>query len=150
MAFVNGPYLAMAILCEKALQEQDGVMSVIRVVDRVLHTVAGPSAPESMPPLPINLVAVVSFKSGEARGRYAVKLRPETPSGLKKQEISLPVLFEGGEDRGVNVIVNISLQVQEEGLYWFDVLLDDVVVTRIPLRVVYHRFSLGGAAPPSQ
>ena len=30
-----GPYVCMALLCEKVLNEQDGVLSVIRVIDRI-------------------------------------------------------------------------------------------------------------------
>lgn len=31
----GGPFVAMAVLCERVLREQDGVMSVIRIVDSV-------------------------------------------------------------------------------------------------------------------
>jgi hypothetical protein len=30
----KGPYLAIAVICEKALHEQDGVISLIRIIDR--------------------------------------------------------------------------------------------------------------------
>ncbi len=141
----SGPYLAIAALCENVIEDKQGVLSLIRVVDRIISTVAGPSSPEKMPPVPINLIAVVSFKSGSARGTHTVKLRPEAPSGIRLEEISFPVLFEG-EDRGVNIIAHMGLLAQQEGLYWFDVLLDDVLVTRIPLRLVYQRLTIG---PPS-
>ena len=55
-------------------------------------------------------------------------------------QLSTPVLFEGDE-RGVNLFVNLNLQVKEEGLYWFDVLVEDAVMTRIQLRVMYQRVS---------
>ena len=31
----GGPYWATAVLCEKVLEEKDGVQSLIRVVDRI-------------------------------------------------------------------------------------------------------------------
>ena len=35
-----GPYITMATFCEKVLQEADGVLSVIRIIERVaLHNV---------------------------------------------------------------------------------------------------------------
>lgn len=56
-------------------------------------------------------------------------------------EFNIPVLFEG-EERGVNIFLNLNFQPkEEEGLYWFDVLLEGTVVTRIPLRVLYQRLS---------
>ncbi len=85
-----------------------------------------------------SLNAFISFKSGSARGRHTVKLRIETPSGLKLPEQLLPVLFEG-EDRGVNLMLGINIVVDQEGVYWFDVLLEDVLLTRIPLRILYQR-----------
>jgi hypothetical protein len=47
-------------------------------------------------------------------------------------------LFEG-EDRGVNLILNLNIVVDQEGVYWFNVLLEDQFVTRIPLRIFYQR-----------
>jgi hypothetical protein len=33
----GGPYLNAALLCEKVLQERDGVLSIIRIIDRAQH-----------------------------------------------------------------------------------------------------------------
>ncbi len=138
----RGPYLQIALICEKALQEQDGILSLIRIIDRVMITATGPTAPVEMPPSNVQVTLVLGFKSGEARGSHTVVVRPEAPSGLRMPEVSLPVLFEG-EDRGQNVILGLALQVEHQGLYWFDVLLDDALITRVPLRIVYQRLSFG-------
>ncbi len=134
----SGPYLAAALLCEKILEEKDGSVSIIRMIDRITLTTQAPSSPETLPPTPLNLSALISFKSGSARGRHTVKWRIETPSGLKLPDQLLPVLFEG-EDRGVNLFLNINMVVDQEGIYWFDVLLKDQLLTRIPLRILYQR-----------
>ena len=108
------------------------------MVDRVTLTTQAALSPETLPPITLKLNAFISFKSGSARGRHTVKLRIETPAGLKLPEQLLPVLFEG-EDRGVNLILGINIVVDQEGVYWFDVLLEDVLLTRIPLRILYQR-----------
>jgi hypothetical protein len=41
----GGPYIGAAFLCEKILQEKDGVLSAIRIVDRITHSAVGPEAP---------------------------------------------------------------------------------------------------------
>ncbi|MBI4319043.1 MAG: hypothetical protein HY675_11185 [Chloroflexi bacterium] len=146
MANETGPYLQVAVLCEKVLQEASGVLSLIRIIDRITHTSMGPGVLEEMPVVPINVFAVVSLKSGSARGRHTLTLRPEDPSGMKLPEVSQSILFEG-EDRGVNFVANIALQAKYEGLYWFDVLLDGQVWTRMPLRVMYQQVSLGTPPP---
>lgn len=134
----EGPYLIAAIICEKILQEKDETISLIRMVDRIVVTTNATGSPEAMPPVAMNLAALISFKSGSARGRYIVKWRTETPSGNRLPEQLLPILFEG-DDRGVNLILSLNMIAEQEGVYWFEVLLEEQLFTRIPLRVLYQR-----------
>ncbi len=74
MPRTGGPYLVHAAICEKVLQEPDGVLSLIRVIDRVtvnLQTtsVSGIEAPVLPQPLPFLLTFAVSFKSGTSEVR---------------------------------------------------------------------------------
>ena len=138
----NGPYLTAALLCEKVLQEKDGILSAIRIVDRIIATAQGSQPPEQMPPVPVNITALLMLKSGEARGSYTVKIQPVAPSGFRSTEVSWPIFLEG-EDRGANVVLQIVFQATEEGVYWFEVNLKEELLTRIPLRVVYQRLSIG-------
>ena len=124
----------MAVLCEKVLQEKDGVLSLVRIVDRFITHGETPE----MPPKVIDATLVVVFKSGSASGKHIIKIRLEKPSGLVMPAREYPVLFEG-EDRGVGIVSQMSLVLDEEGLYWIDVLFEESVVTRIPLRVLYQR-----------
>lgn len=140
----GGPYVGVAIFCEKILKEADGVMSLIRVVDRITFSVPT----EGAAPAAYPLVAVVMFKSGDARGTYTVALRSTGPSGQPLGTIEAPVLFEGA-DRGVTVALQFAFQPAEEGLHWFDVLVGDHQFTRIPLRAVYRRVSVTGVGPAS-
>ena len=105
-----------------------------------------------MPPFPVNLTVVIVLKSGSARGRHSIRLTVEAPSGEQlPQEASMPVLLEG-EERGVNLLLNLGFQAELEGLYWFNVHFgtQDVLLTRIPLRVVYQPQRLGASAEPSE
>jgi uncharacterized protein DUF6941 len=143
----GGPYLQTAVLCEKVLHEQDGVLSLIRVVDRIVSSAVGPEPPAEMPPVAVNLTAVILLKSGSARGRHQVRIVLEAPSGQDVgPEVHLPVLLEG-EDRGVNLVVNLGFQAEDEGLYWFNVYFGDqgMLLTRIPLRIVYQPQRVGTA-----
>jgi hypothetical protein len=135
MPIQGGPYLQAALLCEKALQETDGVISLIRIVDR--WTVSGPS--EDMPQTAIQATMVLMFKSGFHRGPGRLTITPTSPRDAPMPAIEVPVHFEGDEDRGVNVVLPMAFPVQESGVYWFDVALDGQTVSHIPLRVIYHR-----------
>lgn len=143
---VGGPYLKMAVLCEKILREADGVVSIIRVVDRITLSVAGPGAPTDMPAAPITLTLVLGFVSGFARGAYRVKVKLMSPSHQEVSTFELPMLLEG-DDRGAQMALQLGFQANEEGLYWFEVyLFEEGLVTKVPLRVVYQRLSVSRSA----
>jgi len=148
MPFETGPYLKAAVFCEKVLREADGVMSFIRVVDRVTITATGPDAPVTMPKTPYNITAVIALTSGQSRGRHEIRIEPEEPSGLKKPAFLATVQMEG-EDRGANVVLNMLFTFEMEGLYWFYVYLDDTLLTKMPFRMMYARMSTGTPKPPS-
>ena len=138
----GGPWLALAVICERVIEDKEGKLHLIGILDRLVYTASGESAPEKMPPTAVQVTAVISLKSGFAKGRYTVGLRPVNPSGVQAPTLTVPVLLEG-DDRGANVILGVNAQLSEEGLYWFDVLLEQRVVSRIPLRVLYQHASYG-------
>ena len=131
----GGPYLQAALLCERALREHDNVLSVIRIIDR--WHVKTPQRDESDPPFefPLQCTAVITFKSGDFSGKKLLNLCLTDPEGTTSNVAGTPILFEGG-DRGHNVIMNLSLAIKHEGLYWIDVSLDDELQTRIPFRII--------------
>jgi hypothetical protein len=135
MPIEGGPYLAAAFLCEKALREADGVNSFIRMIDR--WTVTGPSY--TMPATAIQATLVVAFKSGIHRGNAQLTITPTSPSDERMQSMTIPVFFEGDEDRGLAIVVPMAFPANEPGVYWFNVALDGRSFTEIPMRVVYHQ-----------
>ena len=102
----------------------------------------------------MELVLLVRFKSGLARGSYPLEIRLRKPSGESLTPGTQTIMFEGEEDRGSDVVVNMTLRVEFTGLYWFDIYLNQTRVTRVPLRIVYLRQvtnptgALGGGQPP--
>ena len=132
----------MAVFCEKILREADGVLSIIRVIDR--FTVAGPT-PE-MGPTVLQFTILISFKSGFLRGKQKISVRPKSPVGADLPAMEFPVLFEGDDDRGINLGAMTNFVANEEGLYWIDVYLAEELITRMPLRVIYQRTPLPTAS----
>ncbi len=130
----DGPHLQTAVFCERVLQEQDGVVSAIRLVDRI-YFVTDESGQPMQREQPITLL--ITFKSGTARGIYTISVRREKPSGEEGPVLEAPVFFEG-EERGINLIVPTAFAPDQQGLYWFDVLFEGERATRIPLRAVYQ------------
>ena len=134
--FSKGPYLLAAILCEKVLTDQDGVKSAIRIVDQVTQRGIGASPPKKMPPFSYQLFLLIKLIPGAARGPYPLRIVFRQPSRKNPRPLKLKVSFEGKE-RGVDVVVQLNIKLDREGLYRFDVYLGRVRLARVPLRVMY-------------
>lgn len=133
----DGPVLALAVICERVLREVDGAMSIIRIVDR--WQIVGSSPHMQVTTIPLSIA--IMLRSGKFRGRVTVTIRATAPSGKQLIQIDAPILFEGeGQDeRGAFIAMNLGFVAEEEGLYWFTLLLNQEAATRIPLRVAYQR-----------
>ena len=150
-----GPYLNMAFICERVLQERDGVISAIRIIDRLTHAIPGGDV-DVMAPFPYQFTLLLGFKSGEALGNYQISIQPIRPEGNEKMAAAVyTVNFETPADRGVGICANMQIQFDVPGLWWFDVYLTELSglklirrVTRIPLRIVYLPQSAQTSALP--
>ncbi len=138
----TGPYLKAALFCDDVIEGKDGVLSLIRVIDRLTITATGPEAPGSMPPVPKRLKLVLMLVSGRARGGHSVKLQIEPPDGKLSPLWETTVLLEG-EDRGANIVAELDYEFKSEGVYWFYVILEGQQLTRLPFRVLYQRIVPG-------
>lgn len=143
-AIKTGPYLRVAALCEQVVEAKDGRLTLVNMIEQVTSTSTGPDAPDAMPAFQMQMKVVVALRAGQARGRYALKLQPEDPSGARLAAIEVPVQFAGQEDSGVNIIFDLGIAFEHEGVYWIDVFFlpapeaADRLLSRIPLRVIYE------------
>ena len=137
-----GPYLQSAFFCERLLQEADGVFSAIRIVDTITAEVPEQSSQTEMPRVAVNLTMFIVLKAGQARGNYELMVTMEPPSEISSTHPSEGytqlIVFEGEEDRGNTIIMPIAMNVNQEGIYWFSVYLNERLITRVPLRVDYQ------------
>lgn len=138
IVFEHGPYVQVAAFCDQVIEGKDGVLSLIRLVDTLTHAEVGPQPPLEMPPVPYKLKLVLTLKSGRARGRYEIRIVPRLPSGETKPPFVTSIHLEGDE-RGMNLIMDMHFIFEMEGLYWFDVYLDNRLITRLPFRTKYIR-----------
>jgi hypothetical protein len=148
----NGPFVAVAAFCEKVLRESDGVLSAVRIIDRITREIVGPDAPDTMESFVVDyLTLLIVLRAGEARGRSGIRIRPEAPGGFQLPAVEQAITLAGGST-GMNLIMPMVFPVETEGVYWFDVILTgpppqvDYLLTRVPLEIIYspRRF----AAPP--
>jgi hypothetical protein len=138
----RGPFVNVAVFCDSTVLGNDNALSIIRIIDTVTTAAEGDDPPDQMPPFVFKSNLVIAMKAGEARGRYALKLRPEAPDGRQLESRETPIQLEGGHT-GVNVLTEVAFGIDQEGLWWFDVLFvaakdAEQLLTRVPLRVVYE------------
>lgn len=131
------PFVALACFCENVLEESDGVVSAIRIVD--IYTIPPPPdnvqlAPDAIRGI-ILLKGLIALKAGDVKGPGTIHLIMQRVTGERtaiSPEQGWPVEMLGGEN-GVNIRLQFPLGVKNFGLIWFDVLWGDDVLTRIPL-----------------
>jgi hypothetical protein len=142
----GGPYVAVAVFCEKPLREMDGVLSLIRIVDRITFHLT-----ETQPVSdPVRLFLMLCLKAGHMQGTHQISVRATGPSGQELGTLQVPALFESN-DRGVTLMIPFPFLPGEDGLYWFDVAVEGQTLTRVPLRAIFQKTSItmGGAGPVS-
>lgn len=132
------PFVAVACFCENILKDKDDVASAIRIVDTYFlpPLPEGVTLPEGLHGV-IVLNGLILLKSGDVTGPGTISFIMNKLDG-EKVELSpaggWPVVMNGGV-HGVNVRVQVPLGVKNFGTYWFDVLWNGEVLTRMPLRL---------------
>ena len=77
------------------------------------------------------------LKPGEAHGRQSVQITLVHPDASRHEGPVQSVQFTGGPNNGVTMVMPMAIQLSVAGLYWADVMVNDRLVTRIPLQVNY-------------
>ncbi len=132
MSVAGGPYVALAVLCQRIDLQPDGTANLIGIVDGL--AVEDPADPAT-PPLVLNLRAVIALRGGSARGTRRITIRGWFPSGAEGLSADRMVAFTD-ERPAVTLNLPLELELPEVGTYVFDVLCDDVLVTAITLDVL--------------
>jgi len=134
------PFVTVACICEQVLEEPDGVMSAIRIVDTV--TIGPPMPPDFVLPQSgiqgvVTVKGLIALKSGDVVGNGKVELVMHSSTGevvTLSPEDGWPVVMKGGE-HGFQIKINFVLGVKNFGLIWFDVTWNGEVLTRFPLKL---------------
>jgi hypothetical protein len=137
----DGPLLLAAVCCERVLEDKDGSLSAIRIVDKLTlgfpaELADQPLPPHAMPPIYV----LVLVRAGTLRGTHTITLKSKSPSGEVNSFPPATVEFTR-EDRGINITftVNLVLRKRVEGLFWLELFLDETrLLTRIPLTIAYQ------------
>jgi hypothetical protein len=146
--FQDGPYLGAALICERIIEEKDGVKSLMRVVNRIIQQARGPEVPDKMPPIIATLALFLSIRTGKKSGKGEIRIvfsRPDKTAGPEQiQRVNL----DEPESRSTDIMINMNLGLDQEGTYWFEIYFGEFLMTKIPLTVVYLTQSAGKSQTP--
>jgi hypothetical protein len=127
------PCLLASIICEKVLLEKDEVLTPVRIVDTVTFAAGTEIEPGKV--FELGLTLLLMFKSGEARGERQLRLALVNPSGTREDVGASQISFLDPPEGGQNIRIAVRLKWEKEGLYWFEVFLEETPMARVPLRV---------------
>jgi len=144
-----GPFLLTAVFCERALQEKDGVISAIRMVDRINRTVTGPEPPLVMEPFNHELYLLIQLRTGQNPGPCLIEIKLRKPDLTTLPSISRTILLESPEQRGANLIAKLVFKFDQVGVWKFDVYIREKWRTQIPLEIRYLPQPIQPTPPPS-
>ena len=128
------PYLVGALVCERLIAEKDGVVSLIRLVDSMNTTIvialdSEPVKAASDLTVPLQFALFLSFRAGPALGKREAVVNFYEPSGGLRFRLGPYTMVFTNEAQGHNVNVNIgiNLAMKDSGIYWFEVVMGEIV-----------------------
>src|SRR6266852_4842885 len=139
------PFLisASALLCERILQEEDKVLSAIRIIDVIYVPQLPASAPEgSVTGVQEYCLIILKAQPGH-QGKHLIEFRMLNPKG-ELTNISEPIEAEFkarpefGKDvpGGATVSIQLNLAVKNYGTCYICVYLDGEEITRAPFTLL--------------
>lgn len=131
---MKGPYLYIALACQSI--PEDGKMPVENLPGKV--TVEGNT--EEMHPFPFTFTLFIGLIAGEYTGKAKIDIQPVAPSGEESPALSVEVEFEEPLNYRVNVKTLVEkFIIKQQGIYWFDLKLENHLMGRIPIEVEYRQ-----------
>lgn len=126
---MEGPYVLAAFFCEEVRTDEQSRLWIREVYNLSFATPLGQGAP--------GIQAQVNFFArlvgGGIDGIHEVRLRCK--SALVDIAFDAPFHAEG-EDTPADISCPVLIRVLDDGTHWFELLFDDRVLTRVPLRVL--------------
>jgi len=131
----NAPYLIAALFCENVLHEQDGVLTAVRIIDRIFVQRLSAAQKQGAATDMVAINLFVSFKGGGYSGKGKLKMAPVSPSGKELKTQETEVEFPPQPNAGINLVIRGLIAFREEGVHWFRIYFNEDLVTQTPLDV---------------
>ena len=128
----GGPFVVLACLANQAATDFDGML--LRIEGFVSGIVVEPPFDDE---LRANVVLAVMFNAGSTTTDKILNVWGTPPGDLKELVAEGTIQFTGGGTYA-NSITPISIPVNRAGTMWFDVELDEKVMTRFAVQIIHE------------
>lgn len=139
------PQLRAALLCDSVLEEKDGTISAIRIIDQI-HLVMPQMDEDAFGALAISALISV-YASDATRGRHRLSIRQRGLDGALsevKREYEIAI---GEKSAAMNLILKMNVLVKTFGVHRLEVFWDDEHLATIPFTLV-EAAETPSASPP--
>lgn len=121
------PDIQSCLLCDDVRQERNGKFILIGLFD----SIAAPQVPLRYP----RLFMVTRWCSGEGQFTQTTRILGPDQSTVLVQGKEIPVRLGDAFSTATNVEVFVNVNITQVGTHWVEVLLDEQLMLRYPLRV---------------
>ena len=121
------PDLQSCLLCDDVRQERNGKFILIGLFD----SIAAPALPVRYP----RLFMLTRWCSGMGTFHQSTRILKPDQSTVVVQGKQIPIRLPNSEMTATNVEVFLNVAFTEVGTHWVEVLVEDVLKLRYPLRV---------------
>lgn len=136
------PDIQSSILCDDVRQERNGKFILIGLFDAIVV--------QALPVRYPRLFMVTRWCSGEGEFKQRTRILKPDQSTVLVEGQNIPIRLPSPEATATNVEVFLNVEFQIEGAHWVEVLLDDDLAVRYPLRVGIAPKQPGQATPPPE
>ena len=108
------------------------------LIDFTLNYTASPENPSSaIPTAKVEFSFLLILKSGQNPGVTNIKIVPKKPDNSELLPLASTMHLDPPDNRGGNLVINASVTFDQQGVWWFEVFVNDVPRTKIPLQVIF-------------
>lgn len=137
----SGPFLTAALFCEDVSYDDDGAITIHRLVDALEFQIpnnAPPDFPTPDAPLVGQRLFYLCFKTDSQEDRYHVKIVCEHPDRTESVVFDGPLEIEPMHN-GCSLALELTMAFDRPGKRWYRVELNGQLMTRVPLLVFFER-----------
>jgi hypothetical protein len=137
----HGPFLTAALFCEDLSHDDEGVLTIHRVVESLTFEIPADAPADSLSPeIPFThqLGFYLVFKTDRGDGKHHVKLVCEHPDKTESVVFDAPLVAQPMHN-GCSLALQLNMEFHRAGIRWYRVELDGKPVTKVPLLVFFER-----------